>query len=144
MEYNNIHTLLDAYFEGNTTLIEEQTLRTYFESSDVADDLLPYKSLFVSYSVAAAEVSQKPIVLPKAPNSTNYWWLSIAATVVIILGVAGFIQSNNSLSSEEEQALAALHQSKDAMLLLSQKLNKGTQTLLLVDQFTESKNRILK
>jgi hypothetical protein len=144
MEYNKIQSLLDAYFEGNTSLAEEQQLRTYFASEQVADTLLPYKALFVSFSEAAAEVSTSRIELPEVSKTNNRWWLSIAATVVVLIGVAGFIHSSNSLSSEEEEALAALYQSKEAMLLLSQNLNKGAQTLLLLDQFTESKKRILK
>jgi hypothetical protein len=144
MEYNNIQTLLDAYFEGTTTLQEEVLLRDYFKSDAIDEAFVSYKPLFTAFSEAASEISTGTIELPQPVTSQNRLWLSIAASVVIVVGVAGFMYSNNSYSPQEKEALAALKQSKKAMLLLSQQLNKGTQTLSLVDQFQETKNKYLK
>ncbi len=143
MEYNSIKKLLDAYFEGTTTLAEEQLLRDFFKSDSVDTSLSQYAPMFNGMSQAAQEVSTGMIVLPT--NSGNrQLWLGIAAMVTIVLGVAGFMYSNNSLTQEEQQALAALNESKAAMMLLSQNLNKGTETLSLAHKFETTKNKIIK
>lgn len=47
MEYNEIKRLLDRYFDGETTLGEEQTLRRYFTSTaDIPEDLRYAASMF--------------------------------------------------------------------------------------------------
>jgi hypothetical protein len=52
--------------------------------------------------------------------------------------------SESQPSQEEKEALAALQESRKAMLLLSENFNKGVEQLALVNQFTETKNKILK
>ena len=42
----NINYLLDKYWEGETSLEEEITLKSYFESVNVADEHTPYRDLF--------------------------------------------------------------------------------------------------
>ncbi|GEQ85984.1 hypothetical protein ULMS_14920 [Patiriisocius marinistellae] len=143
MEYNKIKGLLDSYFEGNTTLAEEQLLRDYFKSSNVDLSLVQFAPLFNGMSQAAQEVSSGMIVLPNE-QKPNRWWIGIAAMLTIAVGVAGFMFSNIGLSQEEEQALASLKESKKAMMMLSQNLNKGTQTLSLAHQFETTKNKVIK
>jgi hypothetical protein len=38
--------LLNKYFDGETSALEEKQLRLYFRSVEIADDLKPYKPLF--------------------------------------------------------------------------------------------------
>ncbi len=91
------------------------------------------------------EVSNRNIEMPE--NSAGFqknWWYGIAASVAIIVTVGSFMFSNPSITQEEKEALMALNESKEALLFLSENLNKGTEQLALVNQFTETKNRILK
>ena len=46
MDYRYIEQLLDRYWQGETTLAEEQILRTFFAQDDVPANLAKYKSLF--------------------------------------------------------------------------------------------------
>lgn len=46
----DIHKLLDNYFEGETSAVEEKYLRTYFSSKNIPEELLPYKPLFGYFS----------------------------------------------------------------------------------------------
>ena len=46
----DIQNLLERYFNGETSLNEEATLRSYFLSSNVAEELEAYKPLFVCYN----------------------------------------------------------------------------------------------
>lgn len=145
MELARIERLLEAYFEGNTSLAEEAMLRDYFKSNRVDTSLQMYQPLFAGLEMAGGEVSQREIEMPvKSSDFQNKWWYSIAASVAIVLTVGGMLFSNPSMSQEEKEALATFNESKKALLLLSENLNKGTGQLALVNQFTETKNRILK
>ena len=46
MDYNTIKALLEKYFAGETTLIEEAQLRSYFQSGEVHQDFQSYRALF--------------------------------------------------------------------------------------------------
>jgi len=144
MELAKIESLLDAYFEGETSLEQETKLKEYFTSSNVAPHLAVYQNLFVGLKNAKEEVSEREIVLPEVKNSSNRWWLSIAASIVIVLGVVGLQFSGNQLTQEEQIALAEFNKTKETLLLLSKSFNKGTQELAVLGEFTEAKNKILK
>ena len=145
MELNKIQQLIEAYFEGETTLAQEQLLRDYFSTDLVDDRFKQYSPLFKAMKVSALETSTKSFEIPNSETkSSSKWWLSIAASIVIVLGVAGFVYSNNTLTEDEQKALAALKQSKEAMLLLSSNLQKGTNKLQLVETFNETTNKFLK
>ena len=46
MDYKYIEQLLERYWECETSLEEEQILRTFFRQEEIPAHLLPYKSLF--------------------------------------------------------------------------------------------------
>jgi len=46
METNRVKELLENYFEGQTSLEEENMLHDYFASGEIDAELLPYKELF--------------------------------------------------------------------------------------------------
>ncbi len=134
MELAKIESLLEAYFEGNTTLEQEAILRNYFVNEEVADHLAPYKSLFAGLSAAKEEVSQRELKLPETAGNSRGMWYSIAASVAIILTVAGFMFSNSGISQEEQDALIALNKTKETMLMFSDNLNKGTESMFLLSE----------
>ncbi len=57
MEPRNINKLLDRYFEGLSTLREEEQLRDFFrqDGEEVPEHLLPYRSLFRGLDELAGE-----------------------------------------------------------------------------------------
>lgn len=147
MKSIEIEKLLEAYFEGNTSLSEEKILRDYFTSGNVTEDLVQYKSIFTGIKIAAEERSSKVLGFPEnniKPRKT--WWYSIAALLVLALGVVSFFlsQSQPQYSQEEKEALAAFEKTKEAMLFLSQNLNKGAEQLTFVDQFGITKDKIFE
>lgn len=145
MELAKIESLLDAYFEGETNLEQENSLREYFAGNNVAPHLAAYQNLFIGLKVAQEEVLEKEVILPTSNKNSKRWWLSIAASVVIILGVVGLqFSSGNQLTQEEQIALAEFNKTKETLLLLSKSFNKGTGELAVLGQFTEAKNKILK
>jgi len=144
MELAKIEALLDSYFEGKTSLDQEKTLREYFSSAAIAPHLIAYQGLFVGLKNAQKEISKREVRLPQASTNSRRWWLSIAASVVILLGVVGLQFSGNQMTSEEQHALAEFNKSRATLLLMSKSFNEGTQELAVIGQFTETKNRILK
>ena len=157
MELVKIESLLDLYFEGETTLEQERQLRQYFASEHVAPSVAMYQPMFQGLEAAKEEVSHRTIELPTKNKRPN-WWYGVAASLVLAIGVGGFSYFNsNSLSSEEQQALAAYEEARATMMLLSENLNKGAESMAYLDEFskgashlsslnefTETKNRILK
>ncbi|MBQ9640695.1 MAG: pyruvate ferredoxin oxidoreductase [Bacteroidaceae bacterium] len=55
MNYQYIEQLIERYFECQTTLHEEQILRTFFAGEDVPGHLMPYAELFQYETLAKEE-----------------------------------------------------------------------------------------
>ena len=144
MELAKIERILEAYFEGESTLEQEAILRDYFTGTKVAPHLAAYQTLFVGLKASKEEVSEREISLPTTSSSPKRWWISIAASIVIVIGVSSLLMPGDQISQEEQEALAAFNKSKETLLLLSKNFNKGTDELAVLGQFTEAKNYILK
>ena len=122
MELARIEALLETYFEGNTTLTEENLLQEYFCGNEVAPHLVKYQPLFTEFASARGECSDKEVIFPKSKTMIKPWWYSVAALVIVAVTVGGFIFSqpnDTGLSPEEKEAMAAFQQSKDALKLMS-------------------------
>ncbi len=145
MESVKIEKLLEAYFEGNTTLAEEKLLRDYFNSNNVAGHLEQYTSMFAGFQAAKEEHSSREFNLPERKSKTNKtWWYSVAAMLVVAFGVGSFYFSQPHYTQEEKEALAAFEKSKKAMMLLSENLNKGAEQITFVEQFAITKDKIFE
>ena len=57
MDYKYIEQLIDRYFECDTTLEEEQILRTFFSQENVPVSLLQYRELFSAHTFAKQQES---------------------------------------------------------------------------------------
>jgi hypothetical protein len=145
MELARIEALLESYFEGATTLTEEKILRDYFCGNEVTPHLEKYQPLFSEFALARGERTDTQVLLPTSKTTIKPWWYSVAALLIVFITVGGLIFSQpNALSQEEKEAMAAFQQSKDALKLMSQSFNNGAEELSIINQFTISKNKILK
>ncbi|MCG2431044.1 hypothetical protein [Aequorivita xiaoshiensis] len=146
MELAKIEQLLDAYFEGETNLKDEKILRDYFLNENVPTHLLQYKPIFVGIEAAHKERFQQEINLPKPETAafTNLKYIAVAILVLSFLVGGVYFSQSNELTPEEKEALAAFEESKKAMLLLSQNLNKGAERLTLVNQFGNAKDKVFE
>jgi hypothetical protein len=143
MESARIKQLLDAYFEGQTTLVEEQELGTYFNGNEVAPEMEQFAPLFQSFALAREERSQTSIQLPVESKRPTVWWYGIAATLVVGLGIAGFmLGGSNGLTAEEQEALAAYNEARSAMMLMSENINKGASNIAYLDFFNEGQAKL--
>ena len=145
MELVKIKQLLEAYFEGDTSLAEEKMLQDYFSNGEVDKDLLQYQPIFMGLEAARAERSTRAFNFnePKV-KIIKSWWYSVAAMLIVAIGIGAFYFTQPQYTQAEKEALAAFEKSKKAMLLLSENLNKGAERLTLVEQFENTKDKIFE
>jgi hypothetical protein len=135
-----MNDLLEKYWNGTTTLSEEQQLRDYFSSESVDPEHEMYRSIFNSFELeqvleegsfdAFAKVKQKQSLENKAHKKT-WKGLAIAAGFALLMTVgAGYYQDQTqpdlgTYETPEEARAAAI----DMLELVSAKLNKGRRNM---------------
>jgi hypothetical protein len=146
MEYNNIEQLLEKYFDGQTSIAEEKELTNYFSSTNVAQHLQQYKPVFEYYSFSKHQKFTQEI--PLKTKKRKVMWLSIAASVLVLLGVGTFYSLNNQ-QSEIEHGLGtfkspeiAFQETQKALQMLSQNVNVGIKSVSYIKEFEVTKNRV--
>jgi hypothetical protein len=90
-----IETLINKYFEGMTSLEEEDMLRTYFQTDDVPPSLEIYRPMFRFFSqeredinrhpAPGKEVAQSAIQTGRNPRTLIIRWFSIGAAACFLL-----------------------------------------------------------
>jgi hypothetical protein len=151
MELDKIENILEKYFQGETTIAEEKELREYFSSPNVAQHLEQYKPMFGYFSQVKQQKTTQEI--PLQTKKRNVAWLSIAASVVVLLGMGTFYyvsqentppvvaQSELGTFDDPEEALAA---TQKALALLSNNVNVGIESVQYIQEYEQSKNKIFK
>ena len=152
MELDKIEILLEKYFDGETSIAEEKELKDYFASSNVAQHLEQYQPLFGYFSQAKQE--QYKAVTPLISNGrdnkrTIASWISIAAAVVVLLGVGTFTFMNyNDTKSQDlgtyDDPEIAFRETQKALALISEHVNTGIQSAAYINEYEQSKNKIFK
>jgi len=137
MELYKIEQLLEKYLNAETSLQEEATLKNYFSTGDVAPHLQEYESMFGYFAISKAETSAKPIQLNT--KKTNWKWLSVAASVAILVSVYF-----GSGPSDDEIARAQYAEVMSTLKLLSTNLNKGNEAMANLYVYENTVNKILK
>ena len=135
--HNYIEQLLEKYFEATTTVAEEEKLSAYFAQDNVAPHLEQYKPMFNYFSIAKQEQYTQQETL-KPSRKINFRWLSIAASLVLFLG----LYFGNQYQ-EKREAEIAYQETKEALNLLAANFNKGTQKMGYLNEFETTKKKIL-
>ncbi|MCC9071504.1 hypothetical protein LNQ49_07925 [Flavobacterium sp. F-65] len=152
MESNKIEIILEKYFQGESTIAEENELKNYFSSSNVAQHLEQYKPLFGYFSqVKEQRLTQE---IPLQTKKRNVAWLSIAASAVILLGISSYLYFNSTNNTvpvvtnsdlgtydTPEEALAA---TQKALAMVSHNVNTGIESIQYIKEYEQSKNLIFK
>lgn len=161
MEFNKIEDILEKYFQGETSIAEEKELKEYFSSPNVAQHLEQYKPMFGYFSQVKEQKSTQELenlvqtdeAIPLKTKKRNVAWLSIAASVVVLLGVGTYFyvseknagpavaQSELGTYDDPEEALAA---TQKALALLSNNVNVGIESVQYIKEYEQSKNKIFK
>ena len=82
MESKQVQILLDKFFEGQTTLKEEQMLKAYFQQDEIDETFMPYQGYFVHIDSAQAVSITKPTRLRRQPAAFG-WAKRVAAVAAV-------------------------------------------------------------
>ena len=157
MEYNKIRELLERYWEGETSLEEEEMLRSFYavEHNDLPADLLEAQPLF-RYFTSAANVELPALPALELPPVIRQqpWehWMKYAAIFLIAIGLgyAGrqyqekqhridVVLAEKDTYDDPQKAFAA---TQKALRLLAKNLNKGTSQVQKLSYFNEATEKI--
>lgn len=148
MELNKIEILLEKYFQGETSIAEENELYNYFSSQNVAQHLEQYKPMFGYFTLAKEQMLQQEI--PLQSKKRYVAWLSVAASVAVLLGIGTYVFYNYG-KADEKQDLGtyddpevALRETQKALALLSNHVNVGIESVYYIKEYQDSKELIFK
>ena len=145
MEQNNIKIFIDKYFDGNTTISEENQLKIYFSNENVAVDLKQYQPIF-QYFVTQEKVFFEPNITLKS-NTKPVWYLSIAASIVLLIGLGTYFKMNNNTASNKDLGSynspeVAFKETQKVLQMLSSNVNIGVNSVAYFNEYQETKNII--
>lgn len=163
MEREQIKTLLEKYWEGETTLQEEEVLKHYFARSDVPEELRQEASFFqyldLQKDKVALEDDEILDMLRNEPQQkkNNHFRLYIenmakVAAAILIVAVAVFFvhedyksrkeQMDPVLSDTFEDPQKAFEETKKALMLVSRQFNKGHKHAAKIGAFDDATDKI--
>ena len=148
MELEKIKIQIEKYFRSETTIAEENELRAYFTSSDVPSSLDEYKPIFRHLDVEKEPKFNQETLLKS--RNRNWLWLSVMATVVVLLGVGAFGYFNFDNPKQDENLgtyddpEVAFKETQKALSKLSTNLNTGFESMHYIEEYENSKNLIFK
>lgn len=146
MELDKIEQLLEKYFDGETNIAEENELKNYFSSSDVAQHLEQYKPLFGYFSTAKEQQFVQHI--PLTAKKRKVAWISVAASVVVLLGAGTFayFNYNTTIQSQDlgtyDNPEEAFRETQKALSLLSNNVNVGVESVQYIREYENTKEKV--
>ncbi len=143
MVLNSIENLLEKYENGETSIKEEQRLKDYFASDEVAPHLESYRVMFQYFASTKQELYTKDVPLKPKKKSYIYQWISVAAVVVLMLGIAlPKVLGDDPLTvadlPKEEQIV--YYQAQEALAMLGANFNKGVSSVNALGLVSENMN----
>jgi len=143
MELSNIEKLLEKYFEGETTISEEQELKVYFTREIVPSHLERYKDLFQFFSEESNITATKDVTNITG-KKYRYAWVGMAASIVLIAGI--FLSRTTPVKQADtfDDPEIALQETKKILNMVSQYMNEGAQGLVYLQEFENTKKKFIK
>jgi hypothetical protein len=160
MDYNKIKILLEKYWNCETTLEEESILQEYLSGSELPEDLKEISPLFQYYKsqrgVKVSEGFEERVINEieseekKGKQRYLHIFYKLAAAVILILF---FVTIHQRFIAVREKASVlvqdtfedpekALEETKKALLLVSEKWNKGKDNFTKLSEFNKAEKII--
>lgn len=136
----NIQSLIELYFEGKTTIDEEQELRTYFTKPNINQEWKHLQPMFAGFHSLSNETSTRPINTSQT-SSFNYWWAAAGLAIVVLLAI---ILTKQSVSYTEQDAFESFDEFRENVMMISTHLNSGTTQLAYLETFDQTTTKYLK
>lgn len=165
MDPKQIRSLLEKYYNGETTLAEEEILLNYFKSETIDNEFIADKDIFLFNQEekdkvdslpdltedfwAGIQESDKQQTIKKNKRSLAYNVIRIAAGVIILIG--SYFLIDNQYNSQDgnlvyvdtfEDPEEAYQEAKKTLLYVSQLLNNGTNHLEPIAKIEEGANKL--
>lgn len=140
MESKQVQILLDKFFEGQTTLKEEQMLKAYFQQDEIDETFMPYQGYFVHIESAQAVSITKHTRLRRKPAAFG-WAKRVAAVAAVGMLVFWLSPPIFDAPTEEELAYATF---KENMFFMAGQLNKAEQDIAYINHLYDKPKAYLK
>ena len=144
MESRQIEGLLEKYFDADTSQQEEQRLKQYFASGNVAPHLVEYAPMFNYFSSAQKETFTGKINYKPKKKSRLYSFIAVAASIMILKGVISHQSTVEADYGTYEDPELAMQKTKEALQMVSGLMNEGTDDLGYLQEFNNAKQKIVK
>jgi hypothetical protein len=160
MNLKEIEELLEKFYEGFTTLEEEQQLRNYFTGEAIPPHLSEHADLFRFYAVSGKEelsdpefvsrflstIEEAPVISLFSGRKGLLVLAGIAAAILIFAGMI-FIFRNNVIrppSKNDVNTEVAYLQAKNALVMLSANFNTGLNEAEKLENFQKGLKEVQK
>ena len=147
MELKQIEALLEKYFEGETSIAEEKQLKAYFGAPGVAQHLMQYGPLF-GYFEQQQQTQHFDKAIPLKPRKHYVAWLSVAASVVAMLGMFMYLNTTEPAQGEDlgtyDNPEVAFKETQKALNMLSKNVNVGVAGMGYIEEYETQKEKIFK
>jgi hypothetical protein len=151
MVIKEIQVLLEKYFEGETTLEEDQALLDYFSGENIDSKLRHYQQQFLllksgreplvfdpEFESRLAGLIKGQGEIPQREHKTPWITrLAVAATIAVLIGISGVLFLNKEWHKEEDtfsDPQLAYAEAQKTLLYVSQKMNQGMKPLNAVSK----------
>lgn len=136
MDWDKIEKLLEKYENAETTLTEEQLLKSVFEKEEIPIQLQSYKILFNSFTANKIELFKPKLKIEKV--KINWKYLSIAASFLLLFSASiGYQQYE-----KKQKAKEAFIETKNALDMLSYQMNKKNMAYVQLKHYQNTTDKI--
>lgn len=151
MSSQRIEKILQKYYQGETSLVEERQLREYFLKEELPHHLSELRDQFEMFELEGTE--ELPATFDeelfseiekqergrKASKRTMIYYISgVAATVLILITVFfNFIPFNSNKQYTDQEAEVAFTETSRILYFVSDKFNQGTHSMKKIARFDE-------
>lgn len=164
MDLKQIKALLEKYYNGESTLDEEQILYEYFIQDDVSNELDADKDIFLNNLDEKNKFQDIPDISGEIWNNIKknevnhisrekkmiYWAYRVAAGLLVLLASYFFIKNQFDKNQNGEYQIAdtyenpeeAYEATKQALLYVSEILNSGTEHLEPIQKINEGTQKL--
>ncbi len=156
MTSEKLKQLIDKYFEAESTLEEEEELKSYFSKPNILPEFEKYRAVFGFWQAQIDE--EKSITeneLLNAIQPKKHWRFEIwsAAAVILVLITALWLWTPQKPVTESPEGLyadtyedpeIALEEAKKLLTMVSNKMNRGTEAFQELEKFNETQQKLIK
>lgn len=144
-----IDIIIEKYYEGNTTIEEENILRSYLESGQVDPEHTYMIPLFKHFNAERhMEITYQPDLsfIKEQKSKIRFMWpklITIAASFVILITVAfNWFESNNTVYKNKYTQLDSPEETEEALAItlnalgfLGKKFETGTKPMSHIKEY---------